>query len=83
MIHRWNLADTHPRELHERLLLRNEQTKQIRLPEVYKEDENAKLNVSTWMNSQFIYEAVDKLLPVCLISTTCNFPVCGPSLTQT
>lgn len=55
----------HPlRELHERLLLRNEQTKHIRLPEVYKEDENAKVNVTTWMNAQFIHEAVDKLLPV-------------------
>lgn len=52
------------RELHERLMLRNEQTKQIRLPEVYKEDENGKANVQTWMNSQYIFDAVPKLLPV-------------------
>lgn len=52
------------RELHERLMLRNEQTKQVRLPEVYIEDDNAKANVQTWMNSQFIHEAVPKLLPV-------------------
>jgi len=52
------------RELHERLMLRNEQTKQVRLPEVYIEDDNAKANVSTWMNSQFIHEAVPNLLPV-------------------
>jgi hypothetical protein len=45
-------------------MLRNEQTKQVRLPEVYKEDENAKVNVNTWMTSQFIHEAVPKLLPV-------------------
>jgi len=54
------------RELHERLMLRNEQTKQVRLPEVYIEDDNAKANVSTWMNSQFIHEAVPNLLPVSL-----------------
>jgi len=52
------------RELHERLMLRNEQTKQVRLPEVYIEDDNAKANVATWMNSQFIHEAVPDLLPV-------------------
>ena len=52
------------RELHERLMLRNEQTKQVRLPEVYIEDDNAKANVATWMNSQFIHEAVPNLLPV-------------------
>jgi hypothetical protein len=45
-------------------MLRNEQTKQIRLPEVYKEDENGKANVQTWMNSQYIFDAVPKLLPV-------------------
>ena len=55
------------RELHERLMLRNEQTKQVRLPEVYIEDDNAKANVSTWMNSQFIHEAVPNLLPVSLL----------------
>jgi len=45
-------------------MLRNEQTKQVRLPEVYIEDDNAKANVSTWMNAQFIHEAVPNLLPV-------------------
>ena len=48
-------------------MLRNEQTKQVRLPEVYIEDDNAKANVSTWMNSQFIHEAVPNLLPVSLL----------------
>lgn len=58
------------RELHERLMLRNEQTKQVRLPEVYKEDDNAKANVSTWMNAQYIHEAVPHLLPVSLSHLT-------------
>ena len=49
------------RELHERLLLRNEQTKQVLLPEVYIEHDNAKKNVMTWMNSQFITDAASKI----------------------
>lgn len=52
------------RELHERLLLRNEQTKQVRLPEVYVPHENAKKNVSTWMNAIYIGDAVPNILAV-------------------
>ncbi|KIR52942.1 hypothetical protein I315_04398 [Cryptococcus gattii Ru294] len=52
------------RELHERLLLRNEQTKQVRLPEVYVPHENAKKNVSTWMNATYIGDAVPNILAV-------------------
>ncbi|WWC71098.1 uncharacterized protein I206_105051 [Kwoniella pini CBS 10737] len=51
-------------ELHERLLLRNEQTKQVYLPEVYAPHENAKKNVSTWMNSPYIADAVPQILHV-------------------
>ncbi|WVW85094.1 hypothetical protein I302_107131 [Kwoniella bestiolae CBS 10118] len=51
-------------ELHERLLLRNEQTKQVHLPEVYAPHENAKKNVSTWMNAQYIGDAVPNILHV-------------------
>ncbi|WWD18808.1 hypothetical protein CI109_103263 [Kwoniella shandongensis] len=51
-------------ELHERLLLRNEQTKQVHLPEVYVPHENAKKNVSTWMNAAWIGDAVSDILPV-------------------
>ncbi|OWZ26854.1 hypothetical protein C347_06501 [Cryptococcus neoformans AD2-60a] len=51
-------------ELHERLLLRNEQTKQVRLPEVYVPHENAKKNVSTWMNAAYIGDAVSNILAV-------------------
>ena len=52
------------RELHERLLLRNEQTKQVHLPEVYMQLDSAKENVATWMNSRVISDAVPKLVPV-------------------
>ena len=52
------------RELHERLLLRNEQTKQVHLPEVYIQIDSAKENVATWMNSRIISDAVPKLVPV-------------------
>jgi len=48
-------------ELHERLLLRNEQTKQVQLPEVYIEHEAAKKNVSTWMSAEYIADARDKI----------------------
>ncbi|ODN93571.1 hypothetical protein L198_05438 [Cryptococcus wingfieldii CBS 7118] len=51
-------------ELHERLLLRNEQTKQVRLPEVYVPHENAKKNVSTWMNASCLGDAVPHILAV-------------------
>lgn len=50
------------RELHERLMLRNEQTKQIHLPEVYNESEDAKKNVSTWMNAQLISDAAPQII---------------------
>jgi hypothetical protein len=46
------------------LLLRNEQTKQMRLPEIYIESEESKKNVATWMNSQFITEATPHIVPV-------------------
>lgn len=55
------------RELHERLLLRNEQTKQVRLPEVYVPHENAKKNVSTWMNAAYIGDAVPNILAVSVV----------------
>jgi len=59
---RLTCVSSHRRELHERLMLRNEQTKQIQLPEVYIEHEDAKKNVATWMNAQFITEAAPKII---------------------
>ncbi|CAK9784954.1 hypothetical protein CC85DRAFT_243105 [Cutaneotrichosporon oleaginosum] len=51
-------------ELHERLLLRNEQTKQVHLPDVYIQTDASRKNVSAWMNAQYIYEAAPNILPV-------------------
>ncbi|ORY24573.1 hypothetical protein BCR39DRAFT_546539 [Naematelia encephala] len=51
-------------ELHEKLLLRNEQTKQVALPDVYVEHENAKKNVTTWMSAQFVSDAAPDIIPV-------------------
>ncbi|WWC88306.1 uncharacterized protein L201_003214 [Kwoniella dendrophila CBS 6074] len=51
-------------ELHERLLLRNEQTKQVHLPDVYAPHDNAKKNVSTWMNATYIGDVVGDILNV-------------------
>jgi Mg-chelatase subunit ChlD len=51
-------------ELHERLLLRNEQTKQVQLPDVYIQTDASRKNVSAWMNAQYIYDAAPNILPV-------------------
>lgn len=51
-------------ELHERLLLRNEQTKQVQLPDVYIQSDQSKANVQTWMNAQYIFDAAPSILPV-------------------
>ncbi|KAK4685395.1 hypothetical protein P7C73_g4754, partial [Tremellales sp. Uapishka_1] len=51
-------------ELHERLLLRNEQTKQVQLPEVYVPNDIARQNVTAWMSAQFIADAVPKIKDV-------------------
>jgi hypothetical protein len=48
-------------------MLRNEQTKQIHLPDVYNESEDAKKNVSTWMNASLIAEAAPQIIAVSII----------------
>lgn len=57
-------SQANPRELHERLLLRNEQTKQVQLPDVYIQTDNSRKNVLTWMNATYISEAASQILPV-------------------
>ncbi|WOO78082.1 Alpha-protein kinase vwkA [Vanrija pseudolonga] len=51
-------------ELHERLLLRNEQTKQVQLQDVYIQSDSSRKNVSMWMNAQYIHEVAPLILPV-------------------
>ncbi|KAL7420446.1 hypothetical protein Q5752_004396 [Cryptotrichosporon argae] len=51
-------------ELHERLLLRNEQTKQVHLPDVYIVSDDSKKNVSTWMEAATIADAAPNIVQV-------------------
>ncbi|ORX37059.1 hypothetical protein BD324DRAFT_624638 [Kockovaella imperatae] len=51
-------------ELHERLLLRNEQTKQIQLPDVYIQTDDSKKNVSTWMNGKYIRDVAKDIIEI-------------------
>ena len=57
------------RELHERLLLRNEQTKHIQLPDVYIVSDDSKKNVSTWMNAKYIRDVVKDIIDVSISLT--------------
>ncbi|KAF9454689.1 hypothetical protein P691DRAFT_655229 [Macrolepiota fuliginosa MF-IS2] len=50
-------VDDVARELHERLLLRNESTKKVVIESIYKESEEAKHNVSVFTNSPSLTEA--------------------------
>lgn len=51
-------------ELHERLMLRNEQTKHVQLPDVYIQTDTTRKNVEAWMNAQYIFEAAPNILTV-------------------
>ena len=44
--------------------MRNEQTKQIQLPDVYVQFDDAKKNVSTWMNAKYIKDAKNDIVDV-------------------
>ena len=50
-------VDDVARELHERLLLRNESTKKVVIESIYRESEEAKHNVSVYMNCTKLAEA--------------------------
>ncbi|EIW59579.1 uncharacterized protein TRAVEDRAFT_28690 [Trametes versicolor FP-101664 SS1] len=50
-------VDDVARELHERLLLRNESTKKVVIESIYRESEEAKHNVSIYMNAPTLAEA--------------------------
>ena len=50
-------VDDVARELHERLLLRNESTKKVVIESIYRESEEAKHNVSTYMQASSLAEA--------------------------
>lgn len=50
-------VDDVARELHERLLLRNENTKKVVIESIYRESEEAKHNVQVFMNAPSLQEA--------------------------
>ena len=58
-------VDDVARELHERLLLRNESTKRVVIESIYRETEEAKHNVGLYMASPSLREARPHLKRVC------------------
>lgn len=62
-------VDDVARELHERLLLRNESTKKVVIESIYRESEEAKHNVSVYMQAPSLTEARPLLKKVWCLST--------------
>ncbi len=61
-------VDDVARELHERLLLRNESTKKVVIESIYRESEEAKHNVSVYMQAPSLAEARPLLKRVSIIN---------------
>lgn len=69
-------VDDVARELHERLLLRNESTKKVVIESIYKESEEGAHNVSAFMNASALHEARPHLKRVRLIAQVYpDFPI--------
>ena len=54
-------VDDVARALHERLMLRNESTKQLHVEDIYRDIPEAQHNVSVWMNVQRLADAKSQL----------------------
>jgi hypothetical protein len=65
-------VDDVARELHEKLLLRNESTKKVVIETIYKESEEAKHNVSVYMNAASLTEARPLLQRVSRCNSICS-----------
>lgn len=57
-------------ELHQKLMLRQNQTKQVHLPEVYIMPDASKRNVNRWMSAHRIEDVKDDIEKVCLTSSS-------------
>ena len=68
-------VDDVARELHERLLLRNESTKKVVIESIYRESEEAKHNVSVYMQASNLAEARPQLKRVSNILMVFSFTV--------
>jgi hypothetical protein len=60
-------VDDVARELHERLLLRNESTKKVVIESIYKESEEGTHNVNAFMQAGSLHEARPHLKRVCTV----------------
>ena len=60
-------VDDVARELHERLLLRNESTKRVVIESIYREIDEAKHNVQVYMNAASLADARPLLKRVCAL----------------
>jgi hypothetical protein len=66
-------VDDVARELHEKLLLRNESTKKVVIESIYKESEEAKHNVAVFTQASSLEEARTMLRRVHIISQLLHF----------
>ena len=66
-------VDDVARELHEKLLLRNESTKKVVIESIYRDSDEARHNVEVFSRSSNLAEARPHLRKVCLSQTPCSF----------
>lgn len=64
-------VDDVARELHEKLLLRNENTKKVVIESIYKDSEEARHNVAIFTHSPSLAEARPQLRRVSSVFITC------------
>ena len=63
-----HLMDQVAIELHERLMLRNENTKQLIIESIYRESEESRHNVEVWANAADLFSARPYIRKVCYTS---------------
>lgn len=66
-------VDDVARELHEKLLLRNESTKKVVIENIYRESPEATQNVQIWMASPNILSARPQLKKVRILASSLGF----------
>ena len=69
-------VDDVAKELHEKLLLRNESTKKVVIESIYKESDEAKHNVSVFQSAPSLDEARPLLKRVQYARHVCLGPIC-------
>ena len=69
-------VDDVAKELHEKLLLRNDRTKKVVIESIYKESDEAKHNVSVFQSAPSLDEARPLLKRVLFTRHVCSGPIC-------